>query len=850
MPQIFYFMLKVILCSGILFGYYHLFLRNKVYHAYNRYYLLCAVILSLAVPLFQFDIYNSKDETQLQPIQILEVLNNSDAYIEEVITTGHTQNIELSDLLFAGYIAVSFVFLVSFFMLLFRVISLIRKSDKNSFNNIILINSNAKGTPFSFFRYLFWNNQIDINTETGKHIFSHELAHIREKHSLDKIFLNVVLIFCWINPFFWLIRKELNMIHEFIADKKAVGQYDTAVLASMIIQTAYPTHNFLITNHFFYSPIKRRLKMLSKYKSTRTTYFTRILVLPVLLMLIAAFTFKAKKGFEPKINKEYIVVIDAGHGGQDWGSKAVDGTQEKDLNLALAKMVKELNTNDNINIILTRENDVYQSPKEKAQVAINLKADLFISIHVSNTPKKYFDVTSGMEVYVARDSFQNSASSKTLASAVIGEFNKNYKLKINQNPIQRQMGIWVLQQTKCPAILIEAGYISHSNDRAYLKSQEGQETFAKNILSAINNYIMQPGNGLPSPVSVLNPQGKISVDRVLIRDTVPVRKSNKNILPSKFMWENAKDKSITRFEANEFITDEERNEKPAIVINNKIYSSLSLQNKNIIAQKVYSYGKNNKSMIEKYGSIAKNGILVFEDAVINDIVSEKYSTILKEQKANPNADASEWSFEPESNDRLSRGIINPAAGIKLKEIKINEKNRPLFILNGKEISEAEFAQLDIADDILSIDVIKGEHAIIKYGQKALNGVVIVHTKTEQLKKEEQSNAPSDDIIFLKVEVEPQFPGGQASLDNYLSKNSKTITSPEKGLRTGNFTATIRFIVNKDGSISDIKSTDYPSNETVQHYIELIKNGPKWIPGKQNNHVVKAIKILKIPLSVI
>ncbi len=65
MPQVFYFMLKVILCSAILFGYYHLFLRNKVFHAYNRYYLLCAVILSLAVPFIQFDIYNSKDETQL-----------------------------------------------------------------------------------------------------------------------------------------------------------------------------------------------------------------------------------------------------------------------------------------------------------------------------------------------------------------------------------------------------------------------------------------------------------------------------------------------------------------------------------------------------------------------------------------------------------------------------------------------------------------------------------------------------------------------------------------------------------------------------------------------------------------
>src|SRR5688500_6159260 len=114
MPQIFYFMLKVILCSGILFGYYHLFLRNKVYHAYNRYYLLCAVVLSLTVPMIKFDIYNTDEQTQLQPIQLLQAVNNSDAYIEEVITTSHTQNLELSDLLIVGYIAVALTFLISF----------------------------------------------------------------------------------------------------------------------------------------------------------------------------------------------------------------------------------------------------------------------------------------------------------------------------------------------------------------------------------------------------------------------------------------------------------------------------------------------------------------------------------------------------------------------------------------------------------------------------------------------------------------------------------------------------------------------------------------------------------------
>lgn len=493
MPETLYFLVKVILCSGILFGYYHLFLRNKVYHAYNRYYLLGAVVLSLIVPTIRFDIYNSDDHAQLQPIQMLQVVNNSDAYIEDIITTSHTQNIELSDVLTAGYFAVGLVLLVSFILLLHRMYSLIRNSEKNVLNNIVLINSTAEGTPFSFFRYLFWNSEIDINTETGRHIFSHELAHIKERHSLDKIFLNVVLVICWINPFFWLIRKELNMIHEFIADKKAVGQYDSAVLASMIIHTAYPKHNFLITNHFFYSPIKRRLEMLSKYKSARTTYFTRIMALPILFMLIAAFTFKAKDAFTKVIDKEFIVVIDAGHGGKDAGATAHDGSLEKDINLTLARKVLALNSNKQVKIILTRESDIYQSPQEKAKFAEKVNANLFVSIHVSSDPSSTRQ-TSGMEVYVSKDNFPNSAPSKVFASAVINTFSENYNLNVLPNPMQRPVGVWVLQANKCPAVLIEAGYISNEKDKAYLTSSEGMDAFAGNLLKAINRYVHEVDN--------------------------------------------------------------------------------------------------------------------------------------------------------------------------------------------------------------------------------------------------------------------------------------------------------------------------------------------------------------------
>src|ERR1035437_2111126 len=197
---------------------------------------------------------------------------------------------------FAAFIyVITSGFLLAFLIqTLYKINRLKNKYQQTVLAGINFINTNAKGTPFSFFNNIFWNDKIDINTQTGKQIFRHEVVHVQEKHSYDKIFINIVLIFFWCNPFFWLIRKELNMIHEFIADKKAVEDSDTAAFAAMILQSTYPQQQFNITNNFFYSPLKRRLAMLIKNKNPKINYISRILVLPLAAIVFFAFTFKLK----------------------------------------------------------------------------------------------------------------------------------------------------------------------------------------------------------------------------------------------------------------------------------------------------------------------------------------------------------------------------------------------------------------------------------------------------------------------------------------------------------------------------------------------------------------------------
>ena len=295
MLPFFWYMLKVIICSGILFAYYWLFLRNKIFHGYNRFYLLASMLLSLLLPLLKINFWQPATQAN-QAIRVLQAVSIGDDYMTNMVISTQKNYWSLDQLYAMTYWLVSIIFLLVMLRSLFLIRTLLKQNAIQRIEDVAFVNTNHESTPFSFLKYIFWNSSIDINTTTGRQIFKHEVAHIQQKHTHDKLFVNIILIFCWCNPFFWLYRKELNMIHEFIADKKAVEDSDTAAFAAMILQAAYPKHRFELVNNFFYSPIKRRLIMLTKIDNPRVSYFARIMVLPLAILVFAAFSLK------PKIN--------------------------------------------------------------------------------------------------------------------------------------------------------------------------------------------------------------------------------------------------------------------------------------------------------------------------------------------------------------------------------------------------------------------------------------------------------------------------------------------------------------------------------------------------------------------
>lgn len=479
-----WYFLKVIIVSGILYGYYMMALKDKVFHHWNRFYLLFIIAISLLLPFVSINIQSDAAQGG-SVIKILQAFTTQD---EIIIELGKSTIFSTENLIFTLYFFVCFAFFVRLLAGLLKIYKIKRKFPNTYVAGINFINTDVTGTPFSFFNSIFWNNVIDIHSPAGSHILNHEIAHVKEKHSYDKIFVNTVLLVFWLNPFFWLIRKDLNMIHEFIADKIALKDDDTSHFAEMILSSAYPNKQFILTNNFFYSPIKRRLKMLIKNKNSKVNYLSRLLILPLAALIFMAFAIKMKKASRPHSyynGKPITVIIDAGHGGTDPGAIA-EGLEEKNITLSLSKKIQELNTNKNIRIILSRDHDQTISVKDRVNFAIEKGADVFVSIHIN--AQEGGNTANGLGVTIPKNDNDYLNSSKLLGSSIIQSFKENFPLRISNQLYQMNNNTWILKANKFPAALVQAGFITSKVDMEYLSKPENQKIFAQNILNGIENY--------------------------------------------------------------------------------------------------------------------------------------------------------------------------------------------------------------------------------------------------------------------------------------------------------------------------------------------------------------------------
>lgn len=839
-----WYLLKVLIVSGILCGYYFIALKDKIFHRWNRFYLLFTIVLSLLLPFISIDVLQS----QAGEGTVIKVLQSVTMQDEIVIELGKKSLLTTDTLIIAGYTLISLIFVITLLLTFIRIYRIRKRYPSTEVDGINFINTDARGTPFSFFNSIFWNRSIDLHSDSGQQIFNHEIAHVKEKHTHDKLFINVVLLFFWINPFFWLIRKELNMIHEFIADKIALEDSDINAFAEMILSSVYPGQQFSITNNFFYSPIKRRLLMLSKNKNSKANYVSRILVLPLAAVVFMAFALKMRTAKPAQIyNGEPItVIIDAGHGGLDAGAMS-QGIKEKDLTLAIAKEIKDLNTNKNINIILSRDNDQNIPVKNRVNFAIEKNADLFVSIHINS--QMGGESENGLNVVIPKEDNAYLSPSKLLGSSIVQSFKNNSPLKVSDKLVQLNMGLWVLKANQFPAVLIQAGFLTSQKDLSYLLQSPNQQTIARNILNGIENYAQNRVN-----------------QASIITDTIPeMYYQNKKVtgMSVRPKQDNIK---VTYNDGSEEIISKEEADKRGFILPPPPPAAPRTPN------------APPPPAPPTLGKLPENALIILDGKEVDKATISKVSP---ESIANINVfkgEKSTYRFGKKGQNGVVEIITKNSENQTKEDDKIEiiadsvfihgsgtiakgSHSNPIFILEGKEISESEMKQIP-PDNIASISIYKNGGAEHKYGTKGKNGVVEIYTKSSEelnnknftveavsIRKIEGSGIKTDTIpdkVYTKVEEEAQFPGGKQTWSKYITRQIMAVkdTFTEKDFGT----CMVRFIVDKNGTVSDVRATTMQGTNLARVSIEAIRKGPKWTPAMQNGRKVNAYRLQPVTLS--
>jgi len=309
MAPIIFYLFKMIVCSGVMLLYYLLFLRNKRFHQFNRFYLLFSVALSLVLPGLHFSVTMSGDRgSESSYIQMLDLVTITSVK-PKIISLGYVNML----LVFSGYTLVVLARLLFDFLALYKI-GMIRGS--NSFeliNDIRLYRIEDPSAPFTFMNNIFWPHDLSLHSDVGRQLFYHERVHARQAHTYDVLLMRIVLALTWLNPFYYIINKELLLIHEFIADEGAsTGSNRNDYAECLLLEAIQQKRATSVVNQFYYSSFKRRIFMLvNSFKQDRLARLRRLMVIPMIAMLFIIMAFRGQTRSENASNLFSIEKTDA-----------------------------------------------------------------------------------------------------------------------------------------------------------------------------------------------------------------------------------------------------------------------------------------------------------------------------------------------------------------------------------------------------------------------------------------------------------------------------------------------------------------------------------------------------------
>lgn len=281
---------------------YQILLARDKNFRFNRVFILSGVFLSIALPLFTFNLTTNAHSTgsfegyiMLPAITISNVQTESVGFILEWW--------HIIGIIYISGVVFYLLRLVWQMVQIFQHLPFLNSSRERK-DGYTLVTTNGDIPTCSFFKFLFWDKSIELTKEEKTQILEHELVHIRQWHSVDVLVVELLRTVFWFNPVIHLMKSRLTETHEYLADYYATKQIDVDSYSKLLTLQVFKSFDFSLSNNFHKSQITKRLNML-KLKKSGSIWLNLALLVPSLTLLITVLACDVTEEILPGLTSIY-----------------------------------------------------------------------------------------------------------------------------------------------------------------------------------------------------------------------------------------------------------------------------------------------------------------------------------------------------------------------------------------------------------------------------------------------------------------------------------------------------------------------------------------------------------------
>ena len=695
MGVFFIYILKSSVCLVLFYLFFRLLLSKETFHRFNRMALLGVLFFSLLIPCIEVTTRHQVEVQQavlsIEQLLLMAELETTPANVGAVQETSAISWVQIVLLVYLAGILFLACRNIYSLICLFRLIHS-GKHEKLE-KGVTLVVHNQEIAPFSWMNYIVISRK-DLE-ENGREILIHEMAHIHHRHSVDLLVADICIFFQWFNPGAWLLKQELQNVHEYEADETVINEgVNAKEYQLLLIKKAVGTRLYSMANSFNHSKLKKRITMMLKEKSNPWARLKYLYVLPLAAIAVTAFA-------RPEISEKM---------------EEISAVKVNDL----AEIVQEKVLQDTVKVSKDEKKDdlVVSGVKSKEEEEI-------VIFEVVEQMPEYPGGMSALQKYlsekIAGSPMKGKAGGRVMVGFTVAETGKIKDVRVLQSDeaslnqeaerIVSEMPDWIPgKQRGRPVpvkytVPIRFGNIRFAENKQPLIFADGKE-ISMDAMEKLDPSTIESISVLKDSTSI-KVYGKRGANGVILVNTQRGSKTKIQNKEISFSQKTTSTDAVPDFPVSGTVVDEQGRPKAgvSIIVPNTNHGTITDINGHFSL----------KAM--------KDGNLWFSFIGYKPVKASVSSTM------NIRMEQEVVDLFPE----LSGSVKNGNSGFKVNNgVTVHgiKGEEPLVIIDGKEAMEKDALSKLAPDHIKSISVLKDKSAQVVYGDKGKNGVIIVEMLTD------------------------------------------------------------------------------------------------------------------------